>query len=169
MAKQFDRISAAWTRFCEVFGAILLVCIVIALFIQVFTRYVLNNSFTWTEELARFCFIWFTMVGSAVVTRKGTHASITVLSNCLKGRAGKIHKTLVYAVIVVVMALVAVNAMPVIQTSATRLSAALQLPYKYVFLAVPVGCFGIVLNAINCALQLFEGKDAKPAASVGIE
>ena len=44
-------------------------------FLQFFTRYVLNDSLAWTEEIARYALMWLTFIGAAVVARKNLHIS----------------------------------------------------------------------------------------------
>ena len=41
--------------------------------LQFFTRYVLNDSLAWTEEIARFFLIFLAFVGSVTCVRKGSH------------------------------------------------------------------------------------------------
>lgn len=53
-------------------------------FLQFFTRYVLNNSLSWTEEIARYGLMWLTFIGGAVVTRKKTQIAVELLSNLMK-------------------------------------------------------------------------------------
>jgi TRAP-type C4-dicarboxylate transport system permease small subunit len=48
-------------------------------FIQLFARYVLNDSPGWTEEIARYLLIGVTFIGSVTAMRKGTHISVEVL------------------------------------------------------------------------------------------
>jgi TRAP-type C4-dicarboxylate transport system permease small subunit len=48
----------------------------VIVFLQFFTRYVLNNSFTWTEELARYFLVGITFIGSAMAMRKGSHIAV---------------------------------------------------------------------------------------------
>jgi TRAP-type C4-dicarboxylate transport system permease small subunit len=57
-------------------------------FLQFFSRYVLNDSFAWTEELAVYCLIGVVFVGSAMCVRKGRHIQVDVLYRYLpKGPA----------------------------------------------------------------------------------
>jgi TRAP-type C4-dicarboxylate transport system permease small subunit len=47
-------------------------------FLQFFTRYVLNDSYGWTEEIARYLLIGLAFVGCVMATRKGSHIAIEV-------------------------------------------------------------------------------------------
>lgn len=46
---------------------ILLSIAVVCVVLQIFSRYVLGNSFTWTEQAARYLFIWMVMIGCPVM------------------------------------------------------------------------------------------------------
>ena len=67
-------------------------------FLQFFTRYVLNNSLAWTEEIARYLLIALTFIGAAMAVRKGTHIAVEFLYVYLPrprrvraGAAGRCH------------------------------------------------------------------------------
>lgn len=45
-------------------------------FLQFFTRYVLNDSVAWTEEIARYLLIGVTFVGGIMATRKQSHIAV---------------------------------------------------------------------------------------------
>ncbi|MDC0434854.1 TRAP transporter small permease [bacterium] len=48
-------------------------------FLQFFTRYVLNDSVGWTEEIARFLLIGVTFIGAVMATRKQSHIAVEFL------------------------------------------------------------------------------------------
>src|SRR5882724_7521256 len=53
-------------------------------FLQFFTRYVMNDSLAWTEEIARYGLMWVVFIGGAMVTRRNSHIAVELLSNVMK-------------------------------------------------------------------------------------
>ena len=56
---------------------------------QFFTRYVMNDSLGWTEEVARYCLIALTFLGSAICVRKGSHLALAVAYSWLPRAAAR--------------------------------------------------------------------------------
>jgi TRAP-type transport system small permease protein len=59
-------------------------------FYQFFTRYVLNNSASWTEEIARYLLIGTVFVGAAIGVAKDNHIQVDLLYRYLPRRAGRV-------------------------------------------------------------------------------
>ena len=79
--------------------------LIIPVSLQIFSRYTaLIPSYIWTEEMARFLFIWMIMIGAMVGIREGTHFEVDVWPR-LGARAGAALK-LVSGLFVLVFALV---------------------------------------------------------------
>jgi TRAP-type C4-dicarboxylate transport system permease small subunit len=51
----------------------------VVVFLQFFTRYVLNDSLGWTEEIARYLLIGVTFIGAAMAVRKQSHVAVEFL------------------------------------------------------------------------------------------
>jgi TRAP-type C4-dicarboxylate transport system permease small subunit len=49
------------------------------IFVQFFTRYVLNDSLSWTEEIARYLLIAVGFIGSIMAVRKNSHIMVEFL------------------------------------------------------------------------------------------
>src|ERR1700704_2883082 len=58
----------------------------IIVFLQFFTRYIMNDSLAWTEEIARYGLMWLAFIGGAVVTRKKTHIAGELLGHLMPAR-----------------------------------------------------------------------------------
>src|SRR4030081_2383206 len=55
----------------------------IIVFLQFFTRYIMNDSLSWTEEIARYGVMSLAFIGGAVVTRKKAHIAVELVSNLM--------------------------------------------------------------------------------------
>jgi TRAP-type C4-dicarboxylate transport system permease small subunit len=64
-------------------------------FTQFFTRYVLNNSAAWTEEIARYLLIGTVFVGAAIGVAKNNHIQVDLLYRYLPHRAARVLSTAV--------------------------------------------------------------------------
>ena len=70
-----------------------LMCAVV--FLQFFTRYVLNDSFAWTEEIARYVLIAVIYVGTAMCVRRNRHIHVDFIYRLIPATAGRILSTFV--------------------------------------------------------------------------
>lgn len=69
-------------------------------FLQFFTRYVLNDSFGWTEELAVYCLIPVVFIGSAACVRRSRHIQVNLLYMWLPVRVGRVLATAVDGLVI---------------------------------------------------------------------
>lgn len=67
----------------------------ILVFLQFFTRYVMNDSFAWTEELATYCLIAVVFIGSAMCVRRCRHIQVDFLYRYLPPPAARVLATLI--------------------------------------------------------------------------
>src|SRR4051794_6262963 len=111
-------------------------------FLQFFTRYVLNDSLAWTEEIARYGLMWITFIGGAVVTRRNTHIAVELLSNVM--RPGPLRRALlafVDFVKLLFLALLAYFSVTIIERMHYQRMTVFALPMSYVYAGVGFGCF----------------------------
>ena len=73
LLKKIDKNLERWVMF------LLLAGMTLVLGIQIFCRFVLNNSLTWSEELARFMFIWSTFLSIGFCLKEGISLKIDTL------------------------------------------------------------------------------------------
>lgn len=70
-------------------GLLALWLLAVIVFLQFFTRYVLNDSLAWTEEIARYVLILVAYFGAISVSRKGTHIFLEFFYRYLPPKVGK--------------------------------------------------------------------------------
>ena len=111
-------------------------------FLQFFTRYVLNDSLAWTEEIARYALMWVVFIGGAMVTRRNTHIAVELLSNVMK--PGPLRAALLAFVDFVKLAFIALLAFlswTIIERMGIQRMTVFDLPMSYVYFGVAFGCF----------------------------
>ncbi len=67
-------------------GIVALAAMVVAILIQVFFRYVLNNALPWPDEAARFCMLWMTGLMAPTAFRTGSFVAIDTIEALVPGR-----------------------------------------------------------------------------------
>ena len=63
--------------------SLLLMVIVCLIGANVFMRYVMKNSLQWSDELARYCFIWAVFIGIGYAIKTDTNIRIDILENAM--------------------------------------------------------------------------------------
>lgn len=116
----------------------LLVVILVVTFAQVVARFVFDSPFFWTEELARYCYVWLSFVGAVVVTASRTHIAVELFEQ----RLGRLPRLLLNC-----FALVAVIATCAVLTVGSW-TALLELPGSSPALGIPtVVLYGVVYGS----------------------
>ena len=64
---------------------LLMVAEVIIVFAQVITRFILKTPLAWSEEIARYMFIWLVWIGAAYATKENKNIKIDILSSKFTG------------------------------------------------------------------------------------
>ncbi len=67
-------------RLLQILLTVLMTVLVVPVVLQILSRFTeLIPRYIWTEEVARFCFIWIVMIGSMIAVRDGSHFQLDVL------------------------------------------------------------------------------------------
>ncbi len=74
-----DKASQFCVTLAKGFLLLFMAGISVVIIAQVFFRYVLGSSISWSEELARYLMIWMALVGASVAVRQGAHVGVTLL------------------------------------------------------------------------------------------
>ena len=71
------KVTAVYSRVLSFLLAVSVAILIIPVSLQIFSRYTaLIPSYIWTEEMARFLFIWMIMIGAMIGVRESTHFEI---------------------------------------------------------------------------------------------
>lgn len=113
---------------------------VAVIFMQVVMRQ-LDSSLSWTEEIARYCFIWLVYIGISYGVKKDRHIKVDVLLLLLKTR-GKLVLTIIANLLFMAFAIFVIRYGYDIASQLLAFgqkSPANQIPMGLIYLATPIG------------------------------
>ncbi|MCH2249762.1 MAG: TRAP transporter small permease [Cognatishimia sp.] len=84
-------------------GVVAVAAMVVAILIQVFFRYILNNALPWPDEAARFCMLWMTGLMAPTAFRSGGFVAIDVIDSLLPSKALQLLQIILLVVCLVVL------------------------------------------------------------------
>ena len=142
---------------CCVLMTVILCCSAL----QVISRYVFGSSITWTEEAARYSFIWLDMLGASVLVYKGGHAVVDLFSHKLSAGTKKIYQSIIHIAVLYVGIILTRYGIQLSQMTYKQTSASLKLPMGLVYGAMPLCGAFVVIFTLNLLINLWVGNNNK--------
>lgn len=146
-----------YTKFEERLLVASLVFTVVLIFVQVIMRYVFNNSLSWSEELARYIFIWQIWLGTGVGIRMKEQIRVEILVKKLSPAGAKWLNAIALTILLGFCVFLVINGYQLVMKIAGRnaLSTALKIPLSYVYLSLPFSSAITSVYIIDQLVSLF--------------
>ncbi len=161
-ARFFTAVSDWANKGSEWLLALLAGLMVLDIGLQVFCRYVLNNSLFWSEELGRMLLVWLTFVGAAVAYKRKAHMGVDVLTSRLSLRWRRRVEVLVTAVCMVFFGVMAWHGWVFFGFIKFQSTAALGVSAQIPFAALPLsGALMFLHGAARLAGLWSEGQSTE--------
>jgi TRAP-type C4-dicarboxylate transport system permease small subunit len=116
---------------------------------QIVLRYVFTKANAWSEELARYAFVWLVMLAGAVGTRRARHMSIDFLLNKLPRPLRIFVEMATRALALLFFAVLGWKGAELSQMTMLQNSTGLEIPMGYVYVAIPLGAASMVLFTLE--------------------
>jgi TRAP-type transport system small permease protein len=119
--------------------------LIIPVMLQIFSRYIgFIPRYIWTEELARFCFIWMIMIGAMIAVREGTHFDVDLMPP-LPPKANAVLRILTHVAMFIFAMVFLYFGYQFAQFGANQSSELAELPMWLIFIAWPLaGAFWLL-------------------------
>lgn len=134
----FKAVRLVWRWGTETAVALLTAVMVGTIILQVFCRFVLGNPLSWSEELARYAFVWITFLGAAVAYRHGAHIVVETVVVLLPRKVQTVLAWLVDALLVVALLVLLVQGINIVEVNSNVEATMLEIPMSWVYGSVPV-------------------------------
>ncbi len=137
---------------------VLMLFMTVTVSLQIAFRYILNIPLGWSEEVARFSFVWVSFFGASALLRMQEHINVAVFVDRLppRLRAGAVFIANLCGLICIYFFVIGGIALTTNEWA--QLAPAMQIPMGWVYLVIPIatGLMGIwmVIHTIEAAAKL---------------
>jgi TRAP-type transport system small permease protein len=131
-------------------------CMIVIVFVQVIARYVMHDSLSWSEEIARYLLVWTIFLSAGYVLGQGAHIFLDVVFNAFPKKLQKIFRLISNLLLLAFSYVVTQYGIELVQVGMKQKSSAVGIPMSLVYLAIPVGG-GLLL--LYCLFEIVLGRE----------
>lgn len=151
-------------RIMEVAVIILLAIMCILVIWQVFSRFILNNPSSWSEEISKYLSIWMSFLAGALGVKYGTHMGLDVLVNRIKMPHIRAAINILAALVCLMFGgILTVYGYIFMMTGWARMMICAPIPMAYVYVVIPVSGVVLMFNSVGLIVKAWQNRDILPA------
>ncbi|KUO73056.1 MAG: hypothetical protein APF77_20510 [Clostridia bacterium BRH_c25] len=149
------RVLQLYNKFEEYLLVGSLVFTVTIIFIQVIMRYVFNSSLSWSEELARYIFIWQIWLGASIGVREKKHIKVELIYGLIKGHGKKAVDIIASLIWLAFSIFITINGTQLVLDLMQKgsLSSGMRIPLYFVYISLPIST-GVM--ALRLVMEVYE-------------
>ena len=150
MLIRLDRILAgveAWVLIA------LLVVMTTVVFLQVIYRYVLTQPLYWSEEFARYLFVWLSIIGAALGLQKRGHFGLDILFRMIPGQLKRFAGLAIHLLTGIVVLVILGEGILLVVKTASQESPAMGIPMSWAYACLPVGAALMMIHLVVIFLK----------------
>lgn len=158
-AKTLGRVSDGLNSAAEFLLWVLVALVIVVIFVQVVFRYGLESSLSWSEELARYIFVWIIFIGTSVATKRRQHIFVEVLVALMPQALRRWAEFVGIVASIVFFAVFAFVGCALMLNAWQQYSTALDVRIAYIYAAAPIGAGLSILHLIVGLLLRWTGDE----------
>jgi len=125
----------------------------LCVFYQFFTRYALNDSAAWTEEIARYLLICTVFIAIAAAVRRTRHIHVDFLYRLLPPKAGRAMSTLVDIVRIAFFVIAVVLTIQMMTRMGAQQMTIVDLPMNIIYGICGLGFAACAVRSVQVAIE----------------
>lgn len=154
---RINKLYDKFDKFNEWFIIALMAAMCLDLFVQVVSRYVFSHPLTWSEELARYMFVWLALLGSAWCGRNHIHVRMTAVINKLPPKALHVQQIAISAFCAVICFILFPHACKIFLMQSKLKAVTLGVSLGIEYIAAPVGILTMAIQwAVDALYAIFD-------------
>jgi len=136
----------------------LMLVLVVDVFLGVWSRYVLQATFQWYDEVARLCFVWMVFLGAASAVRRGAHFRLHLLIDRFGPRLRRATDLVVGLLVVAFGGVLVAGGLAMWPVARRQVSDSLELSMVWFYAALPIGGALMILFSVRQLWRLARGR-----------
>lgn len=153
-----DKFSRELNRRVQGLVAAMGIAMAVIVAVQVFSRYVLNHSLFWSEEVARLLLVWLTFFGATVAYYHGAHPGVDGLYRRLSPAWRNTAACLTHGASLALFAVMIRSGIEFAWFVRLQITPALNLPKWVIMGVVPVSGLVFTIHGLAFLARIFKGK-----------
>lgn len=144
-----DQMSDAVDNITKVLLVVILSVMALVVFAQVLFRYALQLPLFWTEEFARYCLVWASLLGAGIAFKRGEHIAVTYLTDrFLPGRKSLVTSFMVDILVLTILVIILLGGISLVMMTVSQISPALRIPMAIPYMAIPIGSAIMIIHQL---------------------
>ena len=157
-----EKMMQSLEKAMEYLVAFIMFSLTVIVFTQVLLRYVIRTSLPWTEEMARYLFVWLVFIATSVCVKKQAHLGIDFLVIRLSPKVQRHLYTLSLVLSLAFSIVVVHKGYDLLTRSVDQISPMLHVPMSFVYIIIPVSYMVICLVLLWQIYGSVKVKSARP-------
>jgi TRAP-type C4-dicarboxylate transport system permease small subunit len=143
-----ERASDSINRFTEmaVFGIVS--AMAFDVLIEVIFRYALLLPLFWTEEFARYCLVWSSLLAAGIALKRGQHIAVTFVAERFPERIRTVAALAGDILVATMLVVVLWGGLYLVMLTRHQLSPAMRLPMSLPYMAIPTGAAVMLFHVL---------------------
>ncbi len=125
----------------------------VVVLLQVIYRYLLTQPLHWSEELARYLFVWISLLGASLSVQKRGHFGMDFFYRMLPDKGRRFLLFIIYLLMGGVMLVLLIYGIVLVQKTAAQQSPAMEISMGWAYACVPVGATLMTIHLLVIMLK----------------
>ncbi|MFK8079805.1 MAG: TRAP transporter small permease [Granulosicoccus sp.] len=152
-----EKILEGFCQLLRILTGLLIAALIVPVLMQVLARYTgIIPTYLWTEELAKFIFIWIVMLGSMIAVWEGTHFDVQVMPDASSPLGKLVQQGFVLVMVSVFALLFARYGIDYAKFGSIQTSVMMQINLLWIYITVPLAGFVWAVFALFRLWQLVD-------------
>lgn len=143
------RISDMINRVAEMAVLIVISAMAVDVLFEVIFRYVLHLPLFWTEEFARYCLVWSSLLAAGIALKRGQHIALTFVAERFPKRIRAAAGLGGDLFVAIMLAVILWGGIYLVLLTRHQLSPAMRLPMSLPYMAIPTGSAVMLFHALT--------------------